>query len=753
MSKKIVRTGYFDDENCEYVIEDMYPVRPLLNYLWSEQVVCDCNQFGFGSSLAGIGAYRRAMEGGERLVFLKDNETGEVYSPNRNYHALPMEEYRCHVGQGYQKIVSLYDGVRVTFTVLVPAEGYATLFHVEVQETAGIVRDKTLYFALRPCANLTGHTSYGYADKEETYGGIVYPHVAYKSPTEYSYLYFQSERKYASYATCFKDFVGTYGSWSDPEGIEAKRLPSRGTTFENVYVAAVAIPCKLKPGQKKSFTFAMTTGKSMEECAKLATDLAKTSVFKAELKKQKRVNASYRSVFKAKVPNKLTQSLVNIWLKRQLSLGKTWGRVYGKGFRDVMQDIAAFVSFDVPLARKRIIYALEHQYANGNTIRMFDPDYKAPYNDGAAWIPACLSAYLKESGDFSLLDEKVAYLDGGEGTVLEHLTRGVEYLLGDTGKHGLVLLRGGDWNDSLNGAGNNGVGEGIWLSLATVKAAKECAEILGRIGKRNEEKTMLDRAEILTKNILTHGLTEGYFAYGYDDWGDIIGGASCQEASFYLNPQTWSVLAGVGGSELNNQVMDEVEARLKCDFGYTLCDPPYFHGTDHIGRVSYFMPGLVENAAVYVHGVLFKIAADYKLGRADIAYKTLQAVTYDNPVVQKAGVEPYAVTNMFIGPSNPYLRGHAPMSWITGSAGWMYRSMSEGLLGVQAEFDGLRIRPQLPTEWKQATMERLYRGVRYRIECVRTGKYALFVNGEKVEGEIAPYLAGEKLVRVRVEIE
>ncbi len=743
--------GYFDDDLCEFVITDMFPKRPLVNYLWSEDAVADADQFGFGKSLAGIGSFRRGLDCGERLVYIKDRKSGESYSPNRNYGRLPFEQFRCHVGLGYQKIVSVYNGLKVTFTLLVPDAGYAVLYLAEAEELAGKERDLDLYFALRPQANLTVHTSYGSADRDKEFGGLCYPHFSYQAETDYGCLYFASEHGFTSYCVSKGDFCGTYGSWEHPDGVAAQALPSRGTTFEDDYVAAVSLPLRLGPREKKSFAFALAAGRSAAESGALASSLAKTSVFYSQLALQKEKNASYQRVFRAEIPDPLLRSLGNTWLKRQLSLGKTWGRIYGKGFRDVMQDIAAFVSLDIPLARTRILYALAKQYGNGNTIRMFEPDLLLPYNDGAAWIPATISAFLKESGDFGILEEIVPYLDGGEDSVLGHMVRGVEYLLGDLGSHGLVLLRGGDWNDSLNGAGNLNKGESVWLSLATVKAAKECAEILEKLGKKEEKERILGSAGRLSENILIKGMSGGHFIYAYDDWGGVIGGEESEEGKFYLNPQTWAVLADVGDRDTQNAVMDLVEEKLKCAFGYELCAPPYTKGSDRLGRVSYFVPGMVENASVYVHGVAFKIAADCRLGRGDLAFDTLRSVLCTNPKVQASGVEPYAVTNMFIGPDNPYRAGDAPMSWVTGSAGWLYRDLTEEIFGIKAEFDGLRISPVFPSCWNEAYAERIFRGVLYQISYRRTGRRRIAVEGSEIQGDILPPQTGKDSVAVTVE--
>ncbi len=742
--------GYFEDQSGEFVVQNMRPKRPLINYLWNEQTVANCDQFGYGKSVVEDSGSLRIMEQGARLIYLKDNATGKFYSPNRNFTNLPFELFECRVGQGYQTVVSEYDGVRTELTLLVPASGRVISYRITVENLTQEEKDLSLYFVIEPQANLTGDTSYGYADHEQM-RGLIYPHVAYDSKNLYEYLYFASEKKFRSFAVSRDAFCGTYGSFANPEGVEDKKLSSRGTTFEDYYLAAVQFPARLKGRGKRAYTFALAAGRNAEECRTVAKANAKAAPFARQLRAQAVAFQKQRGVFRAEMPDKLLQSLTNVWLKRQLSLGKTWGRVYGKGFRDVMQDISAFVSFDCPLARARILKALSKQYNSGNPIRMFEPDYTAPYNDGAAWIPATVLAYLKESGDFAILEEVVPYLDGGEDTVYAHVLRGINYLLHDLGAHGLVLLRRGDWNDSLNGAGNLNRGEGVWLSIATVKACRETIEIAERIGKTEDAATVRVGMETLCENVLKHGLKDGYFIYAYDDWGNTIGAEECEEGKFFLNTQTWAVLAGVGDERLQRSVMGQVERRLRCDFGYKLCEPAYTKGDDKIGRVSYFVPGMVENAAVYVHGVTFKIAADCKLNEADTAYETLKSVLFHNPAVQKSGVEPYAVTNMYIGPENPYRAGDAPMSWITGSAGWTYRNITESMFGVRAEFDGISVKPCLPTAWKGAYVERIYRGVTYEITYRHTGKYRVSVAGKECKDGVVFHRTDKKSVAVLVE--
>lgn len=724
----------------KYIIEDMHPKRPLINYLWNEETVVMSDQFGFGKSFCVIEGRRREIDSGERLVYIRDNATGKFYSPNRNYGDLPFEEYRCEVGLGVQTIVSAYEGLRTELCVTVPKEGRVILYRVRVENEGNAERDLSIYFVIKPQANVTDHTSYGKGDYSEAAGGLFYPHRAFKVDPKGACLYVRSDVKPTAYDVCEKNFKGIYNGFHDPEGLHRPKLSCKGTTFEDNYLAALQFDVVLKAGEKKEYCIAAGSADDERECGELGAKYTAEGFFGKTLEEQEKLNDAYTEIYLCKTPDKYYDTLVNVWLKRQVSLGKTWGRIYGKGFRDVMQDITAFVSFDPPLARKRILYALAHQYENGNPIRMYEPDYTHPYMDGAAWIPATLLSYLKETDDESILDEDVRYLQSERSeTVLEHARRGIEFLLKSRGEHGLILWGGGDWNDSVNNAGMLGKGESVWLSIATVKAISEFTEVCAHYGRIPEacEEYLAER-EKLKGAIESYGFDKDHYIYGITDHGEKVGAYESPEAKITLNPQTWAVLAEVAEEKRLNAVMDTVEGKLKCAFGYVQCAPSYTKGTDHIGRATYFMPGLVENGSVYNHGVTFKIVADCKLGRGENAYRSFKMISYDNPENPDSGVEPYAVSNMYIGPENPYRAGEAPMSWVTGSAGWLYRALSEYILGVRADFDGLEISPALPDGWENLCVKRRFRGADYEIAYRRGEKAGMTLNGKRIEGNKIP---------------
>lgn len=750
--------GYFDDVKKEYVITDMKPRRPLTNYLWNEQCVCKCDQFGNGFSWRAVGRQRRNVESGERNVYIKDRETGEVYSANRNYNDLPFDVFEAHVGLGYHTVISSYKGLDVSFTTLVPTQDAVTLFQIKAKNTTQKDKKISLYFTVKPTPDLSGHDAYGEGDYCEQINGLLYTHDGFRLPNDYTKISVASLRKFDGYECSTPRFKGEYNGWHNPIALQAEKLLSKGMTFESDYIAAFEFDLCLQAGEEFENVFMIAATQNMDQAVALKDKYVGCGCFEREMGAQKELNAGYLDVFTMESPDAYLNTQANTWLKRQLSLGKTWGRLYGKGFRDVMQDITAFVSFDCNLAKERILYALQYQYEDGNPIRMFEPNYYYPYNDGGVWITGALLSYLNESGDLSILKEEVGYLAGKSAekssgnaeiinfapyeaseqkdSVLCHLCRAIDYLLSDRGERNLILWRGGDWNDSMNSVGLQNKGESVWLAIATVKAINELQEILSIVGGYEDKITAYQlKKEELVAAIQKHGRVEGHYIYGINDKGDKIGA----EERTFLNPQSWAVLANLTDKAELEKCMDTVEKELRCDFGYVQCYPSFDKGSLDIGRVSYFKKGLVENGAVYNHGVAFKIAADCMLGRGDTAYKSFKMISYDNPKNSNNGVEPYAVSNMYMGPENPHIAGYAPMSWVTGTAGWLYRCVSEYICGVKPTFKGLRIEPCLPSGWSGTKVTRKYRGETYTITFVQTGNRKLVCDG--VETEVLP-LAG-----------
>ena len=405
-----MKHGYFDDKKREFVITNMKPARFWYNYLWNEELVCVCDQFGSGNSWGMLGEERRTIESGERNVYVKDLTTGKYYSANRNHADLPFDTFEGHVGLGYHTVVSIYDGVKTEFTTLTPTNDVVTLFKIKITNISTYKKELGVYFNICPQPNLTPHSAYGYAKYDEEQNGLIYSHNGFNVKSPYKQIFVGSEKSFDAYDICGRTFKGIYNTYRNPIGLEQDSLASKDSSFEGEYVAAFQFNVSLAGGESFENTFCATWISAREECTRLRETYLGNVRFETIKEQQQQLNENYLDTFELQSPDDYLNSQTNIWLKRQVSLGKTWGRLYGKGFRDVMQDITAFVSFDTELARKRILYALRYQYEDGNPIRMFEPNFRYPYNDGGVWITGAVLSYLNESGDLSVLEEELPYL-------------------------------------------------------------------------------------------------------------------------------------------------------------------------------------------------------------------------------------------------------------------------------------------------------------------------------------------------------
>lgn len=732
--------GYFAPKEREYVLTNMYPVRPQKNFLFNQQIISSLDQFGFGLSNAFTSNGFRPLVFDERLIYIKDEDSKEYYAANRNYDQLPFDVFECHVGCGYQRIISDYQGLRCEYTILIPREDLVELGHVKITNHSSQTKSLSIYSMIRPHINVTWHTPYTKTQFDHGFNGVYFSHEGFHLKEKFVHSFYKSDSEIVSFELNQRFFKGTYQDFAHPIGLQQNQLGSRLISFEEHLLAVLQFKIKLKPGEEKSINLAYGLSDSYANLEKLAQKYGNEAQYKLEMEKLVLEQEQLEKSCMVQTADTYLNVQVNTWLKRQISLGKSWGRVYGKGFRDVLQDISAFVSFDPSTARERILNTLRYFKTDGNTIRQFDPIFDEPYRDGAAWVPQTLLIYIKETNDIGILDEIVGYYDSDEkDSVFSHMVRGLRFLFEGRGQHGLCLWGGGDWNDSMNNCGTQGQGESVWLSFATVKAVNEFVELVRYAKPQYDVSSFVAKKDDLVAQILQYGFDQHHYLYGYNDYNEKVGSRDFPDyGNLYLNPQTWAVLAQCFTKEESIHLMNQVERHLKCDYGYKLVDQAFQIGTDKIGRVSYFAPGCFENGSVYLHANTFKIAADLLLGRHEEAYETLKMIRYDNPKNPNNGMEPYAVSNMLLGPEMTTLKGFAPQSWITGSAGWLYRDIVELMFGVCPGFSGLELHPCLPNALPEVTVTRSYRKATYHIQIRKTGETKLLVNGLEVSGNTVP---------------
>ena len=430
----------------------------------------------------------------------------------------------------------------------------------------------------------------------------------------------------------------------------------------------------------------------------------------------------------------------NYWLKQQIQLCAEVGRA-GKGFRDQLQDAWGVAPFNPKLAHDKIYETLQQIYKSGVCIRGWLPLKPWNTSDSPTWVGTSINAYLKETGDFDFLKEKVKYLDGGEDTVWEHILTTTRCSANDLGIHGLVLAHDGDWNDSLNMLGKNGRGESVWTTIALYYSAINIAEMAKYIVHDSKvEKEMLETARKLKTAVNEYGWDGEWYLAGYTDDGDKVGSHENEEGKIYLNSQIWAVFTGIADDDRIKKCMDSVEKYLESKNGALTLAPTYTKYDGSIGRLTGFTKGLWENGAPYCHGSSFKIIADCTIGDGDDAYRTVRKIMPDsdaNPS-EHSGAEPYVLTNMYYGPGN-LREGETSFSWITGTAGWMYRSITQYMVGFVPDYESIEIKPCIPSSWENVSLVRQFREDVYRIDIEnkshkQSGAKEIYVDGKLIDG-------------------
>jgi len=754
-------TGYFNDAKKEYVITDLLaPKRPWYNFIWNDKFISDFDQFGFGLSLVRdkYDKLRNIMQSGDnRHVFIRDNITGESYSANRNYNDLPFTIHETHVGMGYTKIISEYNGLLFEMTIFVPLDATMECWEVKLTNKTDRIKSLSVYPYAHFFSTITHYIGYVKGDYCDALNGVLVSEEGMNEPTDYVYEFLASEEKPVAFEASDRYFLGVYGNLTNPQGLKNKKLLNRGSCFDAENGVALQFDLELKAGEEKVYRFGMGAANSVEDAARHKA-LLNEKVFTQNLEYQKQQADMYNDKICVSTGDEEIDRRVNIWLKRQLELGKTWTRLWFRGSRDMMQDISAFVAMDTEDARKKIVHSMQFIMPNGNYIRGWMPITLTDARDCSSWMLSTVIQYIKETNDYTILDEVCPYYESDEtGTVLDHMFRAASFLQEGVGEKGFTLWGGSDWNDSIDACGILGKGESLWLAEATVKFCGEFVELLNRLGKNDEANAIQAKIDTMKAAILKHGWDKDHFIYGFNDYGEKVGSYESVDGNNYLNPQTWAVLSEMLPTDKLNTLMDYVEDTLQCDFGYVQVDPPHINHNDNIGRVTYFAPGCYENGSVYNHGCTFKIVSDCMLGRGDEALKTVNYILPTNPLnpSEHSGMEPYAIANQYLGPKAPARVGESPMHWITGTCGWLFRGIVEYMLGIQADYDGLRIVPAMPKVWENATAHRIYRDCIYDITYTQNeynGKVSITVDGNIIEGNLLPYFTDGKPHKVDVQI-
>ncbi len=667
----------------------------------------------------------------------------------------PVEDASVRYYREKTVISGTCEGVKVSQTIFIPRDFINEIWSVRVENTT----DRSQMISLFASAEfkLTGRTADGVPVEAENFSevlpdlnGVLVTNVNQRAPTGRFKAYMATLDNYAGGCAYRDYFLRQDYSSAAPRILDRNwncdNRPGCGPNCAGIVQVTLEIPA----GETRRADFIIGQASGAEDAKQQMAQFT-PAVIDEQMEIQRRAFAKKADGFKIDTGHENIDALMNGFVKKQLE----GYLIMWSGFRDNVQDINALALADYSVARQNMLDALASQWPDGRIPHAFRPISRKPYADQPCWAMQTVADLIKESGDFALLEEVVPYFESDEeGTVWDHLIRGMRHLATDLGKNGLCDQRLGDWNDGLEPTDEAGERESVMVTQQLCFGAREMAELARRIGDKEIEKeanriykTFADRLNEITWD--GEWYTRTICADGYQ-----IGSKENEEGKIYMNTQAWAVLAGIADPERAQVSMDNVEKHCKTELGYKILSPAYSKYDPRIGMMSNNVPNTQTNGGCYNHAAGYKGVADCVLGRAEEAWGTFERVAPDNPrnPVSKSAAEPFAFVNWFI-PLN-FMSGNSGYPWKTGTAGWFTMLMVEWILGARRHYDGLLIDPCLTKTIPHAKITRTFRGARYHISLDNTagrckGATSVTVDGEALDGNIIPPFAdGDHQVNV-----
>jgi cellobionic acid phosphorylase len=530
----------------------------------------------------------------------------------------------------------------------------------------------------------------------------------------------------ASWTALERGFLG-FDGWHAPEALAAAALAGEHCHYERG-LCAMRHELVLQPGASRALGWIFGPAKSADHAREIRAAWDPGTAFARALAEQRAFRASCDIPLRIHSPDTDFDHYINLWSPdRSIRIGRTYRFNPSPQARNAIQDTMTLALFDPPTARARFKEIWRHQQADGfmpHGLPMVDdaelmPITLIPHKDTNVWGPIALDAYLRETHDLEFFDEPVPYVDGGSGSIADHIERGLRWLLRERSPRGLSLIGQGDWNDPLNMAGPEGRGESVWLSEALALVLDLWADTCRRRGTSGDE--WRAAAGECRAAVREHCWDGDWFLRAVSDDGTPIGSHANPHGAIYLNAQSWALMAGIPDARQTDKMIAAVNRHLGTRIAPALLGPAYPGMAAHVGKLTLKSPGTGENGSIYSHAALFWSHALYACGRPDDGWRVLRNLlpgTPDNPVAS-AGQLPLYIPNFYRGPAAPDVFGRSSHSPNTGSAAWVYMTVIEQVLGLRGDGDHLVVRPQLPPEWDRVEGVRVFRGARYRFTFER----------------------------------
>ena len=788
--------GYFDDARREYVITTPATPLPWINYLGSEDFLGMISNTGGGycfyrdAKLQRILRYRyNAVPGdnGGRFYYIKESGK-DPWNPGFLPTRTPLDHYECRHGMGYTTFDSRRDGLRAQMTFFVPVGENCELHDLVLTNETEEVKSVHVWGCMEWCLWNASDDAQNYQRnlniaESEVEDGVIYHKTEYRERRDH-YAFYGVNVPTAGWDTDRNTFLGHMGEWRDPQLVREER------SAQSKIVGWYPIGCQhltiaLAPGESTRATFVLGYGKNPRDQKFVAPGVIRKDTAKrvcAKFADSEAVDAAFEALaaywdsllgnYQLSSENEKLNRMVNIWhqyqcmvtflMSRSASYYET-GIGRGMGFRDSCQDLYGFMHIIPERARQRIIDIASIQFADGSTYHQYQPltkqgnaDIGGGFNDDPLWLVGAVTAYIKETGDFTILDHPTPFdnVPGSEVPLMEHTRRSINFTIQNRGPHGLPLIGRADWNDCLNlncfseepgesfqtfGPSEGPVAESVFIGGMFVKYGRDYVALCRRIGLDQEAESIAAAVAEMEKAVIAHGWDGEWFLRAYDAYGHKVGSSECQEGKIFIEPQGFCTLAGIGGQEYGLKAMESTRKYLLGEYGVDLLYPCYSEYHVELGEISSYPPGFKENGAVFCHNNPWIVIAEAELGRGNEAFDIYRRIcpAYLEEKSEIHETEPYVYSQMVTGRAsgNP---GHAKNSWLTGTASWTFLSISQAILGIYPDYDGLLVKPCIPDELTEFTVLRRFRGTEYTIHVKRTGDSSMVVDGVKVPGNLIP---------------
>jgi cellobiose phosphorylase len=794
-----MKFGFFDDKNREYVITDPKTPYPWINYLGNDDFFTIISNTAGGYSFYKDARLRRItryrynnvpIDDGGKYFYI--NDQGTIWSPGWKPVKTALDSYECRHGLGYTRITGKKNDLKTEILYIVPLGTNAEIHKVRLENTGSEAKNIKLFSFVEWClwnahddqTNFQRNYSTGQVEIE---GSAIYHKTEYRERRDH-YAFYSVNQPIQGYDTDRETFIGLYNGFDEPDVVVAGKAEN-SVAHGWSPIASHYMEISLDPGEVKELVFILGYVENKQDEKFIAPQVINKSKAEAimaqfdspaavekALKELKDYWSGLLNIFKINSSDEKLNRMVNIWNPYQCMATFNFSRSAsyfesgigrGMGFRDSNQDLIGFVHQIPDKAKQRILDIAATQFEDGGAYHQYQPLTKrgnnevgGNFNDDPLWLILSTSQYIKETGDWGILDEPVPFDndENNKASLFEHLNRSFYHVVNNKGEHDLPLIGRADWNDclNLNCFSNNpdepfqttenkegGKAESVMIAGLFVIYGREYVELCKRTGRETDAADAQKHVDAMVEAVKEHGWDGEWFIRAYDHFGKKVGSDENDEGKIFIESNGYCVMAGIGLDDGKAQTaLDSVKKHLDSDYGIVLQQPAFTKYVIEYGEISTYPEGYKENAGVFCHNNPWIMIAETLVGNGDRAFDYYKKITpaYLEEISDLHKTEPYVYSQMIAG-KDAFKPGEAKNSWLTGTAAWNFYTVSQYILGIKPHYDGLEIDPCIPKELEGFEVERTFRGMKFNITVknpnnVSKGVSSMLVNGERVSGNV-----------------